>query len=178
VDRRKYVNAFLGVWLAVLAVDAFRPLVGAQRSIDDAIHPVLDAAGLRQYPWRLFADVPRVNLRFSATLEFPDGTTTRWDSPDWRDRNAASKFFVARWMNYYRNFNLFDDETFPQIASGLAAYLARTVPNPHGGTAPARAVSLFMTGAPIPDVHVRHVPPEPFAEFDTHPIPLLDWKAP
>src|SRR4029077_2965692 len=84
VAQRRYVNAFLGVWLAVLAVDAFRPLVGAQRSIDDAIHSALDVTGLRQFPWRLFAEVPRVNLRFSATLEFSDGATAHWDSPDWR----------------------------------------------------------------------------------------------
>ncbi len=170
--HRRYVNAFLAGWLVVLAVDAFRPLVHAQEAIDDAIHPVLDIAGLRQFPWRLFAEVPRVNLRFSAKLELADGSTASWDSPEWRDVSAWHKFLAARELNYFRNLNLFDDQAFPEVASGLCAYLARTVPR-----SPARTITLFLTGARIPDIDERRVPLEPFAEFDK-PIPIFQWKAP
>jgi len=165
VDRR-YVNAFLVFWLGVFAVEAFRPL----QKIDQAVHPALDVTGLRQFPWRLFAEVPRVNLRFSATLEYADGTTRHWDSPEWRDISAFEKFIDAREMNYFRNLNLFDDEAFPEVAAGLCAYLARTMGN-------ARAVTLFLSGARIPDLGERRVPLEPYAEFDK-PIPIFGWKAP
>jgi len=170
VDRRRYVNAFLVVWLGVLAIEAFRPL----QAIDRTIHPALDVTGLRQFPWRLFAEVPRVNLRFSAVLEYADGTTARWDSPDWRDISALHKFIGMREMNYFRNLNLFDDEAFPEVASGLCAYLARTMPGKSGN---ARGVKLFLTGALIPDIDDRRVPPEPYAEFDK-PIPIFGWAAP
>jgi hypothetical protein len=170
VDRRRYVNAFLVVWLVVLGVEAFRPA----QAVDRAIHPALDVTGLRQFPWRLFAEVPRVNLRFAAKLEYADGTTARWDSPEWRDASVPHKFLAAREMNYFRNLNLFDDEAFPEVASGLCAYLARTMPGPSG---PARTVTLFLTGARIPDIDERRVPAEPFAEFD-QPIPIFGWKAP
>jgi hypothetical protein len=177
VQQRRYVNAFLGLWIAVLAVDAFRPLVHAQQSIDDAIHPALDVTGLRQFPWRLFAEVPRVNLRFSAILEFPDGATAHWDSPDWRDVSAVHKFVGARELNYFRNFNLFDDESFPQVASGLAAYLARTVPHPQGKPGPAKTVTLFLRGAMIPAVDQRRVPVGPYDQFDAA-MPIHKWMAP
>ena len=174
---RRIVSAFLGVWLAVLAVDAFRPLVGAQRQIDDAIHPALDIAGLRQWPWRLFAEVPRVNLRFSATLEFADGATAHWESPEWNDIGALGKLTRMRELNYFRNLNLFDDDSFPLVAGGLCAYLARTVPHPQGKPGAARAVTLFLRGARIPDIEERIVPAAPFAEFDK-PIPIFPWRAP
>lgn len=170
MDRRRYVNAFLVVWLAILLIESFRPL----QKIDSAIHPALDVTGLRQYPWRLFAEVPRVNLKFSATLQYADGTTAHWDSPEWRDVSAVGKFLAAREMNYFRNLNLFDDETFPEVASGLCAYLARTMP---GKSGPPRSVDLFLSGALIPDIDERRVPQEPFAEF-AKPIPIFGWKAP
>lgn len=174
---RRIVSAFLGVWLVVLAVDAFRPLVGAQRQIDDAIHPALDLAGLRQWPWRLFAEVPRVNLRFSATLELADGTTTHWDSPEWNDIGALDKLTAIRSINYFRNLNLFDDDAFPLVAGGLCAYLARTVPERQGKPGPARAVTLYLRGARIPDIDERKVPAGPFADFDKA-IPIFPWRAP
>jgi hypothetical protein len=170
VAQRRYVNAFLVGWLALLAVDAFRPLIGAQRSIDDAIHPALDITGLRQFPWRLFAEVPRVNLRFSATLELPDGTTKHWDSPDWRDLSAVRKFVDMRELNYFRNLNLFDDESFPQVAAGLAAYLSRTL-------GPAKTVTLYLRGSVIPPIDEQRVPLGPYDQFDK-PIPIYTWMPP
>ena len=65
------VNAFLAVWLPVLALDAFRPACGAHQAVHDAINPALLWTGLWQGPWRLYApDVGKDNLRLRAEVVF------------------------------------------------------------------------------------------------------------
>lgn len=174
MDRRRYVNAFLVAWIAVLLIDGFRcrPIEKVHQRLKDRIDYALDVTGLWQGEWTLFAEVPRVNLRFSAQIEFADGATARWDSPDWRDTSAAHEFFAAREMNYYRYLLKAGEPAF----DGLAAYLARTVPHPQGKPAAARAVTLFVQGAVMPPVDERRVPLAPYAEFDP-PQPIYTWKA-
>src|SRR5512135_636991 len=91
-NRRRYVNAFLVIWIAVLAIDAFRPINAAHRWLEDRVidYP-LDITGLWQGPWSLFRDVPRDNLRLSARIEFADGAIATWDSPDWASIAAPGK---------------------------------------------------------------------------------------
>ena len=173
---RRIVSAFLGVWLVVLAVDAFRPLVGAQRQIDDAMRAPLTFTGLHQGPWSMFAIVPRVNFRFWAKLEYDDGTTAEWKSPDWTNVSAIGKFTGSREVNYFRTINLFNDEVFPLVAGGLCAYLARTVPHP-GKPGPAHAVTLFLRAAAIPDIDSGTVPAGPYEQFDQGGA-IFPWRAP
>ena len=77
-------SALLALFIAVIALDAcpafFRTLDRAKSAID----PLVDVTGLWHGSWQLFApDVDKVNSRVSAEILFSDGTTVRWNSPDW-----------------------------------------------------------------------------------------------
>jgi hypothetical protein len=172
-NRRRYVNAFLVIWIAVLAIDAFRPINGAHRWLEDRVidYP-LDITGLWQGPWSLFREVPRDNLRLSARIEFADGATATWSSPDWARIAAPGKFVRAREMNYFRNILHAGQEP---AWDGLAAYLARTVPHPQGAAAPATTVTLLLSGATIPPPEQGLVPALPYTRFDP-PNPIWVWR--
>ncbi len=172
-DSRRYVNAFLGLWIAVLLIDGFRPVNGVHRWLEDRVIDIpLDLTGLWQGPWPLFRDVYRDNLRLSARIEFADGAAATWDSPDWATMGAAGKFVRAREINYLRNILHAGQEP---AWDGLAAYLARTVPHPQGAAVPVTAVTLILRGATIPPMEQGMVPARPFVQWDP-PDPIWVWK--
>ncbi len=172
-NRRRYVNAFLGLWLAVLAIDAFRPVNRVHRWLDDKVLDIpLDVTGLWQGPWPLFRDVPRDNLRLSARIEFADGAVATWESPDWSSLGPAAKFVRAREINYLRNILRAGQEP---AWDGLCRYLAGTVPHPGGGTVPSTTVTLVLRGATVPPLESGVVPAKPYEQFDP-PNPIWVWR--
>ena len=174
-NRRRYVNVFLAIWLAVLAIDAFRPINDAHRWLDDQVLDIpLDVTGLWQGSWPLFRDVPRDNLHLSARIEFADGTTATWDAPVWSSLGPLQKLVRAREMNYFRNILRAGQEP---AWDGLAQYLARTVPHPGGGTAVPTTVTLVLQGATIPPLESGVVPAGPWLQWDP-PNPIWVWRRP
>lgn len=173
-NARRRVNVFLGLFLAVLAIDAFRPISGAHQWLKDELNYPLVKTGLWQGPWRLFGpDVDRVNLRLAAVITFADDTTASWESPDWPQLSWVNKFVNARHMNYFANILKAGQEP---AWDGLAAYLARTTPHPGGGTVPVRSVVLNLRGALIPElVEGDLLPVAPYEAWDP-PQPILTWK--
>lgn len=163
-QNRRYVNAFLGLWIAILAIDAFRPVNGLHRWLEDKVIDVpLDVTGLWQGPWPLFRDVPRANLRVYARIEFADGATATWDSPAWETIPAWGKFTRFRELDYFRNILHAGQEP---AWDGLAQYLARTVPHPMGAQAPASTVALYLRGATVPPLEQGMVPAGPYLTWD------------
>ena len=173
-DRTR-VNVFLALWLAVILIDAFRPVNDAHAWLEETIDPVLDVTGLWQGPWRLFGpDVDKDNKRLSAKIIFTDHVEATWESPDWTQMSPLRKFVRARHLNYFSNIMRAGQEP---AWDGLAAYLARTVPHPPGGDAPVEGVVLFLRGALIPDPSTgKTVPAAPFVDFD-EPQVIHIWRA-
>ncbi|HEX3763803.1 MAG TPA: hypothetical protein VHW23_34140 [Kofleriaceae bacterium] len=174
--RRALVNAFLAVFLAVLAIDAFHPVGDAHQALKDALNPALVITGLWQGPWRLYApDVDKDNLRLKADLVFADQATATWTSPDWPQLSALGKFVRARHMNYLNAILLADR----QLAwNALCAYLARTVPHPQGKPVGVVQITLSLRGATIPPPPAAGepgVPAGPYLTFDPWD-PIHVWR--
>jgi hypothetical protein len=163
VTHRRWINAFLVGFLAIVALDVSPATVGTQ-PIKDAINLPLLVTGLWQGPWRLYApDVDKDNLQVKADLVFADQATTTWTSPDWAALSAVRKFRMARHMNYYNQILLLDREV---QWDDLCAYLARTVPHPQGKPVAVVRVTLSLRGAKIPPPDEKLVPAGPYRAFD------------
>ncbi len=170
--NRTRVNVFLALVLPILVIDGFRPGCHAHAQLAERLHYPLTITGLWQGPWRLFApDIRRANLRLAASIQFTDGATATWTSPDWPEVSAWQKFVGMRRTNYYASILLADREP---AWDGLCAYLARTVAHPQGKAVAVAQVTLLLSGADIPPPETP-APAAPYVTFDP-PNPIYQWR--
>lgn len=108
--RRLWTDLFIAAVLVTFVLDT---MPATPRWIRSAMDPLLDATGLWQGSWSLFAPIPDSrNQRIRADFYYVDGTHTVWNSPEpqslstwrrfvghreseflekiWEDRNAAA----------------------------------------------------------------------------------------
>ena len=92
--RRRVVNLFIAVVLVLFTLDT---LPCTPRVVRSGIEPVLNATGLWQGTWSLFAPTPdRRNHRLQAKIDFADGEHEVWNSPDWRAQTPWRRFVRHR----------------------------------------------------------------------------------
>jgi len=172
-SKRRAVNSFLVMFLAVLVIDAFHTVGEGHQALKDTVNTPLVLTGLWQGPWRLYTPADRANLRFKAEVVFADQATATWVSPDWSRVPAHRKFVLARHMNYFSYVLRADQPAF----DGLCAYLARTVPHPQGKPVAVASVQLSLRGALIPPPDQAMVPMGPYLTFDPWQV-IQVWKPP
>ena len=142
-------SALLALFIAVIALDAcpafFRTLDRAKSAID----PLVDVTGLWQGSWQLFApDVDKVNSRVSAEILFSDGTTVRWNSPDWTKLAPLDRFMRFREAEFYDNIRRDSNSgAWPSFADYLAR---RAVPPGRYDSRPAHVRALPSLGGNSP----------------------------
>jgi len=104
---RIFANIAILAFVSVVLVDALPSTCTAHQRARDALDPALDATGLWQQTWRLFAPNPdRVNTRISANIVFANGTQQSWNSPDWQNSSALQRFTHFRHMEYYDSLRM------------------------------------------------------------------------
>jgi hypothetical protein len=103
VSRLQQIAAslFIAVYVTIGLVDATPVVSPFHARVKNALDPLLDATGLWQGDWRLFAPEPRkVNVYVSATF-IADGVSLDWYSPRWTELSVVEKFFHVRHMKFY-----------------------------------------------------------------------------
>ena len=165
---------FIVGFLALAVIDAL-PVTGAfHQRAKNAIDPFLDATGLWQESWQLFApEVDKVNVRVSAELVLDDGSTLSFRSPDWHLMPAWKRFLKFRHMEYFDNIRIDDNRAG---WDGLASFLARTTPLPSGRS--VREVKLTREWADVPPPEPgKFVPAVPYVSFHGKFL-FHTWRAP
>lgn len=88
--RRIWTDLFIAVVLVIFALDTM-PVT--PRWVRSALEPLLDATGLWQGSWNLFAPIPDSrNQRIRADFYYVDGTHTVWNSPEPQSQSAWQRF--------------------------------------------------------------------------------------
>ena len=107
--------------IATIAIDGLPHVHRFQSEAQATIDPVLDVTGFWQGAWTLFSPKPdSLNERLFATVDYADGTTASWSSPDWRSMSAFERFTSFRRLEY------FDDVAngaTPELFSHLADHI-------------------------------------------------------
>jgi hypothetical protein len=134
--------------LALLVLDGL-PFVPPR--IRAAVDPIVDKLGIWQAGWNMFAPgVDTINLRYSAEIEYADGTVAHWNSPDWRRLSAWQRFVGSRYAEYLDNTTIeMNIDAWP----GLADHIARAHPGPHP-QAELRRVTIWAEASRIDDPDV------------------------
>ncbi len=170
MSGRVPIRFFIAGFLALSVIDA----LPVNQYLKDAIDPLLDATGLWQGRWQLFApDVDKVNIRISARLVLDDGSALVVRSPDWHLMSAWERFLKFRHMEYADSIRA---DANMGGWDGLASYLARTTPLPPGRH--VREVTLTREWAEVPPpAAATFVPAEPYVNFREKFL-FHRWRAP
>lgn len=99
-------SLFIAAYVTLGLIDATPVVSNLHARVKSSIDPFLDATGLWQGDWRLFAPEPRkVNVYVSATF-IADGVALDWHSPRWTEMSVVEKFFYVRHMKFYDGIRL------------------------------------------------------------------------
>lgn len=126
--RKIATNLFIACFLVVMVVDALSGISPALQTAERILDPILDATGLWQDSWRLFAPSPKsLNAYVSARIEFDDGSNYEWRSPRWRQLSLVDKFKLVRHTKFYENLRL---DSYSEVWPAFADYRVRQLPEP------------------------------------------------
>lgn len=111
--------------------------------------PLANLTGVANSPWSMFSPAPdATNHRLRAKIEYRDGATVEWRSPDWPQLSCWRRFWTSRELEYIDklSYGSSQDRWFA-FADYLAAQNRR---NPEPAGAPQR-VTFIMEEAFIED---------------------------
>ena len=153
MNRKWICNAFLVVVLGLILVDALPRTSLAHARLKQFVDPVLDATGLWQESWQLFAPEPdRANVALSARIHFEGGVVRTWRSPDWRQMSLTERFLA------FRDAEFIDRIHRPENRSAwpaFADYLAASVEDPGDPGARPIRIELVRHRVVVPDPELR-----------------------
>lgn len=163
--RRQRIRVFFLLIVFVLVTSGAPTLHPSQDVLRELLDPYVDAVGLWQGQWALFApETDKINVAVVGIVEFADGETSEWRHPDWRELGPLGKFRSFRLMEFTdgirRNANRGAWQTF-------AEYLVRTHAHPTDESIRPTRVSLWRHYVVIP------VPREPLRPI-ADPFPLSE----
>lgn len=127
MTRRQKLAAslFIVCFVALGLIDATPVVVVGHARLESSVDPFLDASGLWQGDWQLFAPAPR-DINVSISVRFVgDGPSREWRSPEWRHLPLTQKFFLVRHMKFYEGIRLDRNEN---AWAALADYHLRQLP--------------------------------------------------
>ena len=105
--RKFAANLVIAGFLGLSLIDATPSTSPAYQSLKEWIDPALDATGLWQESWQLFAPSPKtINPTITATMRFADGSSYIWESPRWGELTPWQKFGQVRHMKFYDRLRL------------------------------------------------------------------------
>lgn len=148
ISRIRHIgaNVIIVTVLCVLFVDAIPATCRAHEWAKIAIDPALDATGLWQDSWQLFAPEPdSVNSRLTAKLRCEDGSEFVWEAPVWKDTSSWRRFRDFRQMEFYDSLR-FNDAAWDSFAS----YLALAAEAESGGALKIAQVELIRHSSVVP----------------------------
>jgi hypothetical protein len=165
VIKAKALCLFQGLLLLILLIGGLPNFHPAQKALREMLDPLIDALGLWQGQWELFAPDPdSINVRVVAVVEFEDGETAQWRSPEWQEMSVAAKFRHFRMAEYVDGIRKDPNRgAWPALAN----WVARQVNHPQGRDSDRVRVELWRhwvvippPGSPLPPLS----PPLPMRE--------------
>lgn len=151
--RKLAAGAFIVCFVTVSIIDATPAVSDAHARLQERLDPMLDALGLWQGDWQLFAPNPRgVNLWISARM-VGEGAPLEWRSPEWRDLGPFRKLFFVRHMKFVELIRLDENR---DAWEAFADYPLRQVP-PEARRAVTR-VELHRHWRDTPSPRVEWIP--------------------
>lgn len=124
--RRRIVSGLIILVLAVMSIDALPSNTRFHDELKERVDPLVDLTGTWQGSWNLFSPNPDSrNEELFATIDYSDGSSQTWSSPDWRSRSPFHRFLSFRELEYYDNVV---SGASPRLFARLADHILESVP--------------------------------------------------
>ena len=160
--KKVLINCFLVAWLLIMIIDPTPQVGQLHGKLKEAIDPYLDATGLWQGNWRLFAPSPdKTNASVTAEVAFEDGKVVLLRTPKWREISAWERLVRFRQAEFIDSIRL-DSNRF--IWPNYAEYLRRTVKHPTDENLRVKEVLLsrrWVDFAPPTEAKLKEFPETP-----------------
>lgn len=154
---RVWVRVFFLALVSIMFVDVFPWGKLSSKAPIQWVHKFVNAAGIWQGQWQMFAPKPSVNNYWmSAQITDSAGQSTDWTSPYWPTIGAWEKFYRFRYMNYY---NRISTPLHRHCTPDFARYLAREAAAANGDSPDDYFVNLYANGLNMVDPVDRALPP-------------------
>ena len=166
--KRYAANAFIAAILVLSLIDGLPEFGATHRRLKALIDPLMDKTGLWQGSWQLFAPEPqKYTIRLTAKIDYDEGHSTFWQSPDWSDMSILKRFTTFRMQEYV---DYLGNRENAAALPALADYLARTIRHPEHPKAQVSRITITAeyTATPPPDDGPVQAPPGP--------LPFEDWE--
>lgn len=138
--RRPWLDLVIVVLLFVMAGTGLPTYLPGQKAVEDALDPVVEALGIGQANWKLFApNVDKSNGWVEAEITWSDGSTSTWSTPDWQARNAWERLVQGR---YPKIVGYYGSDNWKALSLPLARYVLREARPPAKGVKPERIVLI------------------------------------
>lgn len=146
--KAKALMLFQALLLMILLVGGMPTIHPAQRALRRGLDGLIDGVGLWQGQWELFAPNPdRSNARVVAIVEFEDGATAEWRSPEWQELSALARFRHFRMAEFVDGIRQDNNKgAWP----AFARWAARQVAHPQGIDSRPVRVELWRHWVVIP----------------------------
>lgn len=146
--QRGIVHTVFLVISFILLISGLPTFFPAQESLRNTLDDAIDGVGLWQGQWQLFAPVPdKTNCTLFAHIDFQDGSSKEWHSPDPKTFSILEKIRYFRWMEYVDGIS---DEDNRIAWESLANFIATTaIVSPETNAKPIR-VALWQSFVEIP----------------------------
>ncbi len=160
--KKTLVNCFLMTWVAVMFIDVAPETCDFHRTVKGKLDRYLDAGGVWQGAWKLFAPNPdSFNGSITADIGFADGKRVVLKSPEWRKLSAWERFKEFREAEFVDGML---DKSNSCAWSTYAAYLQRTVSHPtNPDLKPTEVVLIrdWVDIAPPNEFNIKEFPDPP-----------------
>jgi hypothetical protein len=128
-------SALALAFMLVALVDAFPAHRESHKRLVQHLRPALNASGLYQGDWQLFAPDPdRINSWVQGRVTRSDGSSWYWSTPDWQRRSQLEKFLEGRHQKLSDALRL---DSRRALWPYFADYILRQTP-PAAGARPVR----------------------------------------
>jgi hypothetical protein len=164
--QKSVASLFIVCFITLSVIDATPVVFVGHERLKTAVDPVLDALGLWQGDWKLFAPNPRsINVSISARFVGGDGPPLEWRTPEWRDLSLVQKFFLVRHMKFVELIRLdenssawhrFADYPVRQLPPSARRGVVRVELTRHWRETPDPRVEWIPAGTVVrPEQHYR-----------------------
>ncbi len=158
-------NALIAV---VLALMVLQMAPGVPDWILWRPHTLAEATGLWQFTWSMFTPAPDAeNHRLRATIEYYDGRTVQWRSPEYREESWWQRFVGHRRSEYIDEIHSpYYDAALP----GMARWVIASHRADESERGRPKRIEIYIEATDIPDPRLKGWQPHRPAKFESETL--------
>jgi len=167
--RRWGMNALVALVLALMLLET---TPGVPQWLSWRPHMLAEGLGLWQFTWSMFTPEPdNENHRLHATIEYYDGHTAQWRSPEYRAESWWQRFVGHRRSEYIDEIH---SPWYGPAHPGFARWLTDLHRQDASEAGRPKHIEIYVETTDIPDPRIRGWKPHRPAKFEHETLLFME----